>query len=468
MNNRKRLKKLILANKETRCLYRMMQFLAIFMIVSCLVIIATAKWIEYDQNEKREEIFGSWDEVFLNVDQEDLNYFRKNAFLEQISVQSIQEKVFLEGDQRVVIGACDDNFLEMGNIDILEGRMPEHEREVAIEEEYLEILGVSKVGDIVPEYSSVESLRGYILTGVVSNYSTRWKTINYDVKYINCFIHQGDFDENLVFSIYSMWAKRDPEINRIDYRLNINNFEIDIHTALSKNIGSIIVVEFIVVVNIYFSLKRRRYDNYKEQKRGKLKKAHYVSVSLIIIIAETILTLSLFKSITGIVVKSVCINNILIEEKQIQIINTLEEDPTFRFNANENGKNVFYVIDNLSNLENILDKIVNVFLFFVMLKFIISIDFFKCKMMIKEKENYYFLNEYYKYRGFSYMANKELIKTSITLVVIEIIILIYLFVSAEYNINFLKTGVHIIIVDILIMFIFRRSKNKMLIEIESI
>ena len=96
MNNRKRLKKLILANKETRWLYRMMQFLAIFMVVSCLVIFATAKWIEYDQNKKREEIFGSWDEVFLNVDQEDLNYFRKNAFLEKISVQSIKERYFLK------------------------------------------------------------------------------------------------------------------------------------------------------------------------------------------------------------------------------------------------------------------------------------------------------------------------------------------------------------------------------------
>ena len=106
MSNVKRIKKLILSNKETKRLYRRMQFLAIFMIVSCLVIIAIAKWGEYDQNKKREEIFGSWDEVFLNVDQEDLNYFRKNAFLEQISVQSIQEKVFLEGDQRVVIGAC--------------------------------------------------------------------------------------------------------------------------------------------------------------------------------------------------------------------------------------------------------------------------------------------------------------------------------------------------------------------------
>lgn len=158
MSNRKRLKKLILANKETRCLYRMMQLLAIFMIVSCLVIIATAKWIEYDQNKKREEIFGSWDEVFLNVDQDDLNYFRKNAFLEQISVQSIQEKVFLEGDQRVVIGSCDENFLEMGNIELLEGRMPEHEKEVTVEEEYLEVIGVSEIGDVVPNGSEVKSL----------------------------------------------------------------------------------------------------------------------------------------------------------------------------------------------------------------------------------------------------------------------------------------------------------------------
>ena len=184
MSNRKRLKKLILANKETRCLYRMMQLLAIFMIVSCLVIIATAKWIEYDQNKKREEIFGSWDEVFLNVDQDDLNYFRKNAFLEQISVQSIQEKVFLEGDQRVVVGACDDNFLEMGNIELLEGRMPEQKKEVAVEEEYLEILGVSKIGDVVSNESEVGLLFGYKVVGVVENYSRMWQKVHPSIKYI--------------------------------------------------------------------------------------------------------------------------------------------------------------------------------------------------------------------------------------------------------------------------------------------
>ena len=199
MSNRKRLKKLILANKETRCLYRMMQFLAIFMVVSCLVVIVIAKWIEYDQNKKQEEVFGSWDEVFLNVDQEDLNYFKKNAFLKQISVQSVQEKVFLEGDQRVVIGACDENFLEMGNIELLEGRMPKHEKEVAVEEEYLEVLGVSEIGDVVPNGSEVESLRGMSLCGIVKNYSTRWKSYNNTVKFINCFVKFKVLEQNQVY-----------------------------------------------------------------------------------------------------------------------------------------------------------------------------------------------------------------------------------------------------------------------------
>ena len=232
MNNRKRLKKLILANKETRWLYRMMQFLAIFMVVSCLAIITLAKWIEYDQNKKREELFGSWDEVFLNVNQEDLNYFRKNAFLEQISVQFIQEKVFLEGDQKVVIGSCDDNFLEMGNIEILEGRMPEHEKEVAVEEEYLNVLGVSSVGDIVPDNSKVESLRGYKVIGVIENYSRYWKLVNRNIKFINCIICFAQNNEVQVLVKYNNFANKDPEINMIDYCDNIDDFHIDITQTL--------------------------------------------------------------------------------------------------------------------------------------------------------------------------------------------------------------------------------------------
>lgn len=255
MNNRKRLKKLILANKETRCLYRMMQILVIFMVVSCLVIITLAKWIEYDQNKKREELFGSWDEVFLNVDQEDLNYFRKNAFLEEISIQSIQEKVFLEGDQRVVIGSCDGNFLEMGNIELLEGRMPKHEKEVAIEEEYLEVLGVSEIGDVVPNGSEVESLRGMSLCGIVKNYSTRWKSYNNTVKFINCFVKFKVLEQNQVYVKYSLWANKDQEINMIFYKDNVPKINIR-QLRLIPFFMIFIFIEFMLFLIIIRKLER--------------------------------------------------------------------------------------------------------------------------------------------------------------------------------------------------------------------
>lgn len=250
MSNRKRLKKLILANKETKCLYRMMQFLAIFMIVSCLVVVTTAKWIEYDQNKKREELFGSWDEVFLNVDQDDLNYFRKNAFLEQISVQSIQEKVFLEGDQRVVIGSCDENFLEMGNIELLEGRMPEQKKEVAVEEEYLGILGVSGVGDVVPNDSEAESLRGYKVIGIVDNYSRRWKLINNNVKYINCFVSNETNQEINVLIKYKKWSSYDQEVNMINYERNIHKLSIDVFWEIVMYIIILGLSELFMIIGV--------------------------------------------------------------------------------------------------------------------------------------------------------------------------------------------------------------------------
>ena len=250
MSNRKRLKKLILANKETKCLYRMMQFLAIFMVVSCLVVVTTAKWIEYDQNKKREELFGSWDEVFLNVDQDDLNYFRKNAFLEQISVQSIQEKVFLEGDQRVVIGSCDENFLEMGNIELLEGRMPEQKKEVAVEEEYLGILGVSGVGDVVPNDSEAESLRGYKVIGIVDNYSRRWKLINNNVKYINCFVSNETNQEINVLIKYKKWSSYDQEVNMINYERNIHKLSIDVFWEIVMYIIILGLSELFMIIGV--------------------------------------------------------------------------------------------------------------------------------------------------------------------------------------------------------------------------
>ena len=256
MNNLKRLKKLVLANKETRRLYRMMQFLAIFMVISCTIIVVVAKWIEQDQNQKREELFGSWDEVFLDVPAEDLNYFKQNAFLEQISIQSIQEKVFLEGDKRVVIGSCDDNFLEMGNIELLEGRMPEKENEVAVEEEYLEILGVGKIGETISNKTNVYQLRGYRLSGILSNYSREWKVINPTTNYINCFIDGSHSGTIQVYVEYSQYYMNDIDINMLHYKVNIPHYDVNEMKLIIRYIRAILIIECILAFKLYTSIRR--------------------------------------------------------------------------------------------------------------------------------------------------------------------------------------------------------------------
>lgn len=280
MNNLKRLKKLILANKETRRLYRMMQFLAIFMVISCTIIVVIAKWIEHDQNQKREELFGSWDEVFLDVPTEDLNYFKQNAFLEQISIQSIQEKVFLEGDKRVVIGSCDDNFLEMGNIELLEGRMPEKENEVAVEEEYLEILGVTGIGDVVSRNSEVKSLRGYQIKGIIKSYTKKWKIINNRVDFVNCFIYSSKIENTNITNIYveySPWSKNDQEINWINYYTNIQLFRIN-GKAFYKYTLIFFLFEIFLLFILYGEIYGKRQNNIHIRKNRII---YYIFLTLI-------------------------------------------------------------------------------------------------------------------------------------------------------------------------------------------
>ena len=265
MNNLKRLKKLVLANKETRRLYRMMQFLAIFMVISCTIIVVVAKWIEHDQNQKREELSGSWDEVFLDVPAEDLNYFKQNAFLEQISIQSIQEKVFLEGDKRVVIGSCDDNFLEMGNIEVLEGRMPEKENEVAVEEEYLEILGVASIGDIISKESIIDVLKGFKVVGIIENYSKLWKMVNSEIKYINCFIinNNPDYGEKNVFTRYKQkdYFNGDIDINMMYYRYNAKKESIPIWKEIWTILTLGIFIELLLCLYVLGKVNKKYFGD---------------------------------------------------------------------------------------------------------------------------------------------------------------------------------------------------------------
>ena len=201
----------------------MMQVLAVFLAVATICIFAVGKWSENQIKEKNDQLFGRWNEVFLNVDEEDVEYFRQHAFVDDYSVQNIQEKIYLEGDDRIIIGTCDDNFFELGNLEMIDGRMPVNEGEVAIEEEYLDVLGVEKVGDIISEGVNIDSLKGYKVCGIVKDYSSRWKMVNWDVKYINCFISDAKANEIQIYASLSLAVQQDIETNMLEYRENIRD-----------------------------------------------------------------------------------------------------------------------------------------------------------------------------------------------------------------------------------------------------
>ena len=228
----------------------MMQVLAVFLAVATICIFAVGKWSESQIKEKNDRLFGRWNEVFLNVDEEDVEYFHQHAFVDDYSIQNIQEKIYLEGDDRIIIGTCNDNFFELGNLEMIDGRMPVNEGEVAIEEEYLDVLGVEKVGDIISEGVNIDSLKGYKVCGIVKDYSSRWKMVNWDVKYINCFISDAKANEIQIYASLSSAVQQDIETNMLEYRENVKIRLDSYGTSILLLWGMIGLLEIVLKLNL--------------------------------------------------------------------------------------------------------------------------------------------------------------------------------------------------------------------------
>lgn len=251
--NRQRKKFLILAYPDTRRIYLFIKILFIILLLFTVITIAQEIWSTKRQQKLLDKYFGSWDLVFLDVDQNDINYFIKNAFINEYSVQYIKEKLFLTSNQRVVIGSVDDNFLKLGNIALLNGRMPIYENEVAIERKYKSILGVENIGDTVSKKSIVSSLQGYTICGIIDNYSDNWKMVNLDVKYINCFVKHEEFQEINVFVKTRDFQNNDLEVNSISYR---NNVKLQKSLLISKLTKIWAIMSFLIIMSLYILNKR--------------------------------------------------------------------------------------------------------------------------------------------------------------------------------------------------------------------
>ncbi|WP_075877550.1 hypothetical protein [Merdibacter massiliensis] len=241
-NNKEKYKKIIFSQKETRRLHRLVMFLFIFLVIYTIAVVLSNKTIYTYLNDQKDIFFGKWDILILDSKKEDISYFENHAFIYNYSIQLIQECITLEDNKKLVIGSGDQRFLDISNITFLEGTFPKKNNEVAVEEEYLSILGVEKVGDVISNYK-FKSLNGFIVCGIIKNYTTRWNMINDNVNFVNCFIHEPNIKSMQIYVDTSPSVQEDIITNVVTYNYNL--------IVKNDNIFINIIFLWLIVLNVF-------------------------------------------------------------------------------------------------------------------------------------------------------------------------------------------------------------------------
>lgn len=267
MSNKKKWKNLILAYSNTRKLYYIMQGLILFLIISTGIFVIINLWIESNIDQQKEQLFGSWDDVFVGLNKEDVSYFKNHAYIEDYAIQTIQDRIIIN-DKRIVVGSASNDFFQLGNIEIISGRLPEREKEIAVEEEYLSVLGIKAVGDRIPESVDIPWLKDYRVCGIIENYSEVWNYVNQDVKYVNCFIKNSCGLEIQAFVKFDNYIKTDVENNFLNYYNNFSFKNEFLFSNIAKIWGSIIVLLFVIGGTILNKCKKNIAIIFYERKKS--------------------------------------------------------------------------------------------------------------------------------------------------------------------------------------------------------
>ena len=261
--NGKRLKKIILSYSENKILYKKIKFLFILFFSLLIIIFLIDSWSISQLEKQKNSLFGEWDEVFINVDKGKLPYFQNNAFIDKFAIQCIQDQIIYEG-KKIVIGYTDSNFLDLGNIKMLEGRLPKNNREIALEEDLLPLLKVKQIGDLVPVNLNFKELEGLRLCGIVKKYSSRWNAVNWNVPFINCFINDSTKGEYYVYTAFSSNIKNDIEINMLNYKNNIT-FEFNSLSSMTYKILFIVLFFIILLlIKLFLNIYKYFFNDYIE------------------------------------------------------------------------------------------------------------------------------------------------------------------------------------------------------------
>ena len=322
MKKLKRLKKIILAYSDIKIMYRFVQSLIIILILFTIIVMATAKWSKYKLDLQKNLLFGKWNKIVVSTDDNIINYFAYHSFIEDYAIQIIQDNIKYDNKYRIIIGSADSKFLDIGNIEILSGRLPKYNDEVAIEEEYLSVLNIKNIGDIIPYNTKIKVLEGYKLCGIIENYSTRWNMVNWDVNYVNCFIKSAKTNSLNIFIKISSNIGQDIELNMLNYHDNIKSYDNSFWMELIQ-----IWLTSIVLIIIFLLLIRRKLQkllNFEYEYKKKKQKFNKRIIFIIMLL-----------HIISIIILNSTVNNIM---SQDYIINNKQND--FNINKKYNSRQI--------------------------------------------------------------------------------------------------------------------------------
>ena len=132
------------------------------------------------KREQNQAVYGAWNAAVYDISETSESKIVSNQMIRSIGNMNIVGEVMEDTEYKGSIGYVDKDFLEMSNISMKAGHMPENKNEIAIEAYVLDLLGIDyeldqKVNlDIHMDESVIH--REYVLSGVINNYSSSWTT----------------------------------------------------------------------------------------------------------------------------------------------------------------------------------------------------------------------------------------------------------------------------------------------------
>lgn len=182
-SNQKIAKQYIRGNKkQNRILHLGLCSLCVFSIV---LLLFQASFLKYRQEENLKK-YGTWSGAIYNGSNEAYKFLTQSKDIQKLGKITVFENVTVyEKEFSAYIGEIDQDAFQLGKIQMLEGRLPQQEDEIVLDQYLLkQIAPDAKVGDSVTipvrqsETGSVASY-DFVLSGITDKWGENWDKANY-------------------------------------------------------------------------------------------------------------------------------------------------------------------------------------------------------------------------------------------------------------------------------------------------